>query len=96
MSVSVFLLALGAVARLTRLLNSDVLAAPFRTRVERRFGSGSRVAYLMTCPWCASIWIAPPVVAAAAALGGTWWFTFPAACLTVSYVYGLTASLLDD
>lgn len=48
------------VARTTRFLNSDYLAADFRAWVMRRFGDG-KIYYLVTCPWCASIWVAFPV-----------------------------------
>jgi hypothetical protein len=54
------LLGFSIVARVTRFLNSDYLAADFRAWVYRRFGDG-KVFYLVTCPWCASIWIALPV-----------------------------------
>lgn len=90
-----FLLALGATARITRFVTSDLLGQPIRATVERRFGDDSRAAYLMTCPWCASIWISAAVLAAALLLPGLW-FTAAAAWLTISYLYGLTASLLDD
>ena len=45
---------------MTRFLNSDYLAGDFRAWVFRRFGDG-KVYYLVTCPWCASIWVALPV-----------------------------------
>jgi hypothetical protein len=54
------LLGFAIVARVTRFLNSDYLAADFRAWVFRRFGDG-KIYYLVECPWCASIWVALPV-----------------------------------
>lgn len=54
------LLGFAIVARVTRFLNSDYLAADLRAGVMRRFGDG-KLYYLTTCPWCASIWFALPV-----------------------------------
>ena len=55
------LLGFAIVARVTRFLNQDYLAADFRSWVMRRFGD-DKVYYLVTCSWCASIWVALPVV----------------------------------
>lgn len=49
------LVAALAVYRLTRLVVADELTAPLRDRVV---GRGGRLAYLVTCPWCISVWIA--------------------------------------
>jgi hypothetical protein len=55
-----------AVARVTRLLVEDRLAAGYRRAVVRRWGEGSLPAYLAHCPWCTSIYVAlimmPPAV----------------------------------
>ena len=96
MTVTAALLALGAIARITRFLTSDVLFDPVRDRIERRFGSDSRICYLLSCPWCASIWVAAGVSWVAAAAGAiTWAESVPFALLT-SYMYGLLAQHLDD
>lgn len=87
------------VARVTRFLNSDYLAADFRMWVKVRFGDG-KIYYLVTCPWCASIWVALPIavyIAATEAKGahgklleaGGLWAGF-------SYVHGIVTSQLDD
>jgi hypothetical protein len=94
-TVTAFLLAWGATARLTRLVNSDVLTETARDALLARFRADSKPHYLLTCPWCASIWIAVPVVLAAWAADGADWFNVPAAILTISYLYGLVASHLD-
>ncbi|MSW50555.1 MAG: DUF1360 domain-containing protein [Actinobacteria bacterium] len=95
MDLLAFFLALGAVARLTRLVNSDVLTQPFRDLVERRAGRASALDYLVGCPWCLSIWLAPPVMTAAYLAPHAWWFVIPAASLTASYLYALLAVNAD-
>lgn len=94
--VAVAFLAFGATARITRFLNSDVLAAPLRIAVNRRWGEDSYPATLIECPWCASIWVGAAVVPLAWWFGDTTWFALPAAWLTVSWVYGLVATNLDS
>lgn len=96
MTVSVFLLALGLVLRVVRFLNSDVLAQPLRQWVDDRFGSASKPAYLIGCPWCASPYVALPVLAAAYYLGETPAFVILAGAATVSYLVGLISINLDD
>jgi hypothetical protein len=91
-----FVLAFLATARVTRFFTSDVLAEPMRQWVASRWGEESRTAYLLTCPWCASIWVAPvPVAVLVWWWGGAPWFAAVAAWLGVSYLYGLAASRLD-
>lgn len=48
-----------AVYRLTRLVTADRIMDWFRAWVEARSGWAG---YLVTCDWCLSIWVAPPVV----------------------------------
>jgi hypothetical protein len=95
-TTTAFLLAMGATARLTRLVTADVLMEPARDRLACLNAPDSALCYLLTCPWCASMWIAPPVVLAAWAAHGAAWFTLPAAMLSISYLYGLAATRLDE
>lgn len=95
-TICVFLLALGAVIRVTRFLNSDALAEPLRDAAARRWGDHSRIAYLLGCPWCASIWIAPLIMYAAYRWGETPWFVVAAGSLAVSQVTGLVSLNLDE
>ena len=62
-------LALGATGRITRLITSDTITAPLRARAARVIREETRDAFatFITCPWCVSVWVAPPVIA----LG--WW-----------------------
>jgi hypothetical protein len=72
-------LAVGALAvhRLTRLVVDDEVTAPLRKRLTEAAPEG-HLAYLLSCPWCVSIWLgagwaalavaAPPVAAGAGAV----------------------------
>jgi hypothetical protein len=102
MSLLVFgLLALGATGRLTRLLTADKITEPLRHWVIQRTRTttaADRASYFVTCPWCVSMWVAPPVIALGwwpAHAGSSSWWWFPTACLLVSYLVGLLASLDD-
>lgn len=89
------------VARITRFVNDDFLAAPIREAVMKRFGAKGKLYYLATCPWCLSIYSALPVAVIVPlvfgdfgafgtlwAAGGLW--------LGYSYVYGLVAGNFDE
>jgi hypothetical protein len=90
-----WVLALGAVLRVTRFLNADVLAEPLRSAVERKWGDDSKPAYLMTCPWCASIWVAAAIVPVAyLAAGLTVWHVI-ASILTISWLVGIADANLE-
>jgi hypothetical protein len=86
------------VARGTRFLNSDYLAADIRSWVMRRFGDG-KLYYLTTCPWCASIWFALPVAlyVALVPLSGVFGTLLLIAGLWsgYSYVHGIVTNNLD-
>lgn len=45
-----------AVVRLTRLINQDVITEPLRDLVWSKFPPNTKIGYLLTCPWCMSIW----------------------------------------
>ncbi|WP_282775879.1 hypothetical protein [Nocardia sp. CC201C] len=90
-----FLLAFGAIARLTRLVTDDYLTRGLRVFVIRRTGADSILTYLVTCAWCLSVWVAAAVFALAYFHGGEPWFIWPAAALTASWLYGLAATHLD-
>lgn len=88
-------LAFGAIARLTRFVNSDTLFDRVRDWLIEKSGPDSQFAYLLTCPWCASIWIALPVSACAFAFGDSVFWQIPAFALTASYAYALLSTHLD-
>lgn len=103
--LAVALLGFAIVARTTRFLNDDTLFEPVRDRVESwaRYGGPwrAKLAYLLTCPWCASIWIALPValygVLVLLDLPAAWdVFAIAGLWLGWSYAYGRLASWLED
>lgn len=94
------LLGFGIVARVTRFLNWDTLAQGLREWVMLRWGGTSKAYTLITCPWCASIWLAAPtavVVVLTACPWGGWPAVFTAGglWLTYSWVYAVAAVNLD-
>lgn len=91
----VIALAIGAVARVTRFLVRDSLAAPLRDRVLRRYGDHSLAADFLRCDWCVAIWVAAPVIAAACLFGESAWFWGPALWLTAAFL-AAAASLWAD
>lgn len=70
--------------RLTRLVTSDYIAEPVRLWAERRWGEKSKRAYLVTCNWCLSIYIAPCVTVPAV--------LWPTNRIVWAVLLGLTAS----
>lgn len=95
MTLSIFLLSLGAIARICRFVNDDYLARHLRAFVIRRFGPQHDVSYGIACPWCSSIWVAAAVLPVAWFYGEHPGFLIPAAALSASWLVGIAASLLD-
>lgn len=94
MTVTAFLLTLGAVARITRFVNADTLFESVRAAVLRRFGPGYWYT-LVTCPWCLSIWTAAAVVPVGWFAGRSPAYLIPAMVLSISYLYAIAATHLD-
>ena len=100
--MTVFLLTLGAVARVTRFVNADYLFRGVRDwAVMRTQDNDGQLhperdfPYLLTCPWCASIWIAGGAYTLAWFYGHTPAFTIVTAALSASYIYAVLVPLLD-
>lgn len=94
MTLSV-VLAVLATARLTRLITTDVLFEDPRAWVVRKLISPGRaralrdkLAYLVVCDWCASMYVGAAVFGAWWAWGETMWFIWATGTLTASYVTG--------
>lgn len=62
------LLTLAITLRVTRLITLDAIAQPFRDWVTDHFGTDSKLALFVHCPWCVGWW-----VAIAAAFGSHYW-----------------------
>lgn len=92
-------LAVGATARLTRLITDDYVTGWLRAKVVDRWGEDSSPAYFVRCSWCVSMYLALLVAALGVWPGhhGTaiWWW-FPAAVLTASYATGAMSALTED
>ena len=84
------------VARITRLINADVIMDPVRLVIVRAFGGAPRVAHFLTCPWCISVW---------AALALAWWplyhpentiMMYLGLAAAASHLVGMQAPLVAD
>lgn len=94
-TISLILAAL-ATARVTRLVTGDKLTERPRlwalTHVVRRRGDESLLAYLITCPWCVSVYAGTGLAAGWWLWGESRWFTAAVAALAFSYATGWLAS----
>jgi hypothetical protein len=85
-----------AVARLTRLVNADIILDPLRVVVARRYGADSTASYFLGCPWCVGLWLALLLaIPTVAILGWPWWSLIPLG-LACSHIVGLAAPLASD
>lgn len=79
-----------ATHRLTRLVTTDEIAAPVRELIWKNFPPEStKLGYLITCPWCTSIWVGAGVALARRYVPG-WSLLAPA--LAASSVAGIVES----
>lgn len=77
-----------AIYRLTRLVIADEITQPIRDKVwEKHPPEATKIGYLFTCPWCASIWVGVGVAAARKIAPAAW--SFAATALAGSAVAGL-------
>jgi fatty acid desaturase len=87
-----------AVARITGMITQDAITEPLRDRLigwldNRPATLGSAIATLVTCPWCAGMWvslIAAPIVWW---LGDSPWLLIPALAFAFSQVTGMTSDV---
>lgn len=82
-----------ATARLTRLVTTDKITETPRNALVRKLGAESKIAYLLVCDWCSSIYVAPAVTAL------VWWqpaAVWGAAALAASHITGYLASRTED
>jgi hypothetical protein len=98
MVVGVFLLVTLAVASLTRLVVADAVMLFFRRWVVDKWGDDSKMAVLVHCPWCASMWIAFPasILWAVTTLPWKWWWLALPAWQAMRYLTGLLSRLEQE
>lgn len=102
MTLSLALMTL-AVARVTRLITTDVLFEDPRNWLVRKLieheGEPSRLrgklAYLLVCDWCASMYVGAAGAGAWYLWHGNMLFVVVTAALAASYVTGFLASLTE-
>lgn len=46
----------AATYRLTKLIMDDKITEDFRNLIFEKFPRDSKLSYLITCPWCVSVW----------------------------------------
>lgn len=85
-------LTIGAIMRLTRIVTADYLTSPIRERLTDRWGEESKRAYLLTCDYCASIYVAPPVATVAVLWGDNRVIIIALIALTASLFAGYVAA----
>lgn len=93
------LLGLGtlATARLTRLAIHDEITEPARRWVLRRLNPDRefdlKVAYLLDCGWCASVWVAGALAGATSVWWNQFWWWLVLSTLVASQVTGMLGDL---
>lgn len=91
MSALAWVLTFGAVWRLTLLVVADEITRPGREWATDHIHS-DRLDYLLTCPWCASLHVAPVVVGSGLAWANGWGWQLAAGSLTASVLTGWLSS----
>ncbi|MGH9249735.1 MAG: DUF1360 domain-containing protein [Acidimicrobiales bacterium] len=94
----VLVVAALAVCRLTGLVVTDTITANVRNGVIARLDDrdatmGRAITTALTCPWCASIWIAAPAAVLVWFHGTNPLLVVPALMLAFSQVAGMTSSV---
>lgn len=93
-SLATFLVSLGAVLRLNRLLIDDTIAQPIRnwffelakSENTEKAGIGVWFSELLSCPWCLGFWLASATTTLAWVSAGAAWFFLPALALSISWL----------
>lgn len=87
-----------AAARVTGLITEDILTDPIRDRIIRRLDNrphtlGATIAKLLTCSWCAGIWVS---IVAAPLVWWFWespWLFIPALALAFAQFVGMISQI---
>jgi hypothetical protein len=85
-----------ATARITRMITRDTLTEPLRERaviwLEAQERQWDKVAYLIQCDWCASVYAGAAVAGTSVVFHGNIWYMAALAALAASHVTGFMAS----
>lgn len=85
-----------ALARLTVLINDDLITDWLRVWAAHKFGPQSTAVYFLECPWCVSMWFGFAFAPATLALAGQPWYLFPFLALAGSWVTGMSAQFTGN
>lgn len=96
MSITLFLLTLGASARLTRLITDDYITRHLRVFFIRKWGPDHDLSYLVTCPFCMSMYIGGGMFTLAYFYNWHPAYLIVTAALTASYLIGTVATLVGS
>lgn len=97
----IIVLTVLAVARVTRFITTDVLIETPRNAVLRwlvrdeRTTFAHKLAYLISCDWCSSIYVGAGAACAYAVWGETMPFMAVTLALAASYVTGFLATITE-
>lgn len=90
-SALTLLFTLGAVMRVTRLINRDVIFERWRGKALTALDNHEMLAYLLVCPWCLSMYTSAAGVGAWYTWGDDTAYFLVTLLLTISYVTGFVA-----
>ncbi len=102
MPVILFFVYALAVARATKLVNSDRITKAPREWAIRRLPEGSIWAYFLVCPWCVSMWLSIPAAPLTWYFGGleypgvSAWLSIPALALAYSGFTGYLSQFAEE
>lgn len=87
-----------AVTRLTGLITQDTITENIRDRIigwldDRPATLGAMVAKLITCPWCAGMWVALVAAPLIWWHGTNPWLLVPALALALAQFVGMTSQI---
>lgn len=87
-----------AIARLTGLITQDAITEGVRDRLlgwldDRPATLGSFVSYLITCPWCAGVWVSAVAAPLVWWHGENPWLLIPAMALAFAQFVGMTSQI---
>jgi hypothetical protein len=93
-----FVLVVLALARVTRAVTTDLVGVPLRRWAVNGYGERSKLALMLHCPWCTSMWLAIPAAIFWGVMTlppGAFWLVLPA-WPAMSYIVGLLHRLEGD